>query len=172
MTHDIGLCRGRKPGRGNILLAKTLKWATGEYPKAPVLAQLGVACAAKELGVSVTETIGPPESETPLDRSTGSYNSLTVVQEQRRWCEEHGMFPALALTLTSPFHMPRVKWIMEREGFEVVPIPLSLLRQRDYMDPESLYFSVRMAGRTRLGMILPYLREVIARLLFLKNGWI
>ncbi len=171
VTHDIGMSKGNKPGCGNTLMAWALKRVADRYPTVPILAQLGVALAAKEIGVPVTKTIGPPKTDTPLNRSGADYNSLTVIRDQKRWCQENEQFPALALTLTNPIHMGRVQWIMEREGFEVLPIPLLSSRQKDYMDPESLYLSVRLAGKTWWGMILVYLREVAARLLFLKNGW-
>lgn len=171
LTHDVGLCKGNKPGCGNTLMAETLKRVTAEYPSIPVLAQLGVALAAKELGVPITKTIGPPEADTPLDRSTGNYNSKTVIEEQKRWLKERGMFPTLALTLTIPLHMGRVKWIMEKEGLTVLPIPLLSVRSSDYTDKESLYFSIRVAGAVPGGILVLYAREIIARLLFLKKGW-
>ena len=46
VTHDVGLCKGNKPGRGNMLMAQALKRVTDKHPLVPVLAQLGVARAA------------------------------------------------------------------------------------------------------------------------------
>lgn len=171
LTHDVGLCKGNKPGCGNVLMARVLKRVAEKYPTIPVLAQLGVSLAAKEIGVSVAKTIGPPEADTPLDHSTGNYNSKTVIEEQKCWLEERNMFPTLALTLAIPLHMGRVKWIMEKEGFTVLPVPLLSLRSRDYCDKESLYFSIRVAGKYPGGILILHLRELAARLLFLKNGW-
>ena len=145
VTHDVGLCNGNTPGCGNMLLAEALKRVTERYPAIPVLAQLGVAMAARELGVSVTKVIGPPSADTPLDRSTGEYNTRTVIGCQKQWCEEHEKFPALALTLAIPLHIGRVMWVMEKEGFTVLPIPPLSLRGRDYTDTKSLYFSIRVA---------------------------
>ncbi|MDO8564789.1 MAG: hypothetical protein Q7R88_02220 [bacterium] len=170
-THDISLSKGNVPGRGNILLAEALKRVTQQYPKIPVLAQLGVALAAEQLKIPVTQTIGPPKMDTRLDRSGEDYNSQTVVADQKRWCEENGMFPALAVTLTVPLHMPRVQWVMEKEGFTVLPMPLVSMRQRDYLDVNSLYRSVRLAGKYWWGMPFLYAREMLGRLWFLKNGW-
>lgn len=171
VTHDVGLCKGNKPGCGNMLMAEALKRVAVRHPNIPVLAQLGVSIAAKELGVLVTKTIGPPELDTPLNRSTGGYNSKTVIAEQKRWCAKHEMLPALALTLAIPLHMGRVQWIMEKEEFTVLPVPLLSLRSSDYTDKESLYLSIRVAGVVPGGILALYVREILARLLFLKKGW-
>lgn len=171
VTQDVGFCRGDKPGCGNVLQARALKQVSARYPTIPVLAQCLVSRAAQELGVIVAETIGPPSSDTPHDRSTGEYNTWTVVRAQKRWCEEHGKFPALALAIALPLHMGRVQWTMEKEGFTVVPVPLLSLRSRDYADPESLYRSVRVSGKYPGGILVLYLRELAARLLFLWKGW-
>lgn len=171
VTHDVGLCKGNKPGCGNALMAEALKRVVAKYPTIPVLAQLGVSIAAKDLGVSVAKTIGPPEADTPLDHSSGNYNSKTVIEEQKRWLEKRNMFPTLALTLAIPLHMGRVKWIMEKDGFTVLPIPLLSMRSRDYTDKESLYFSIRISGAVPGGILVLYAREILARLLFLKKGW-
>lgn len=172
VTHDVGLCEGNVPGRGNTLLAQALARMSTRCPTVPILAQLGVAIVAQELGIHITKVIGPPSVETPLSRSTNSYNSKTVVSDQKRWLLEQGMFPALALTVAIPLHMGRVSWIMEKEGFTVLPVPLLSPCSRDYADKRSLYFSIRIAGRIPGGISVLYAREILARLLFLKNGWI
>lgn len=152
-------------------MAQVLKRAAEMFPSVPIIALDGVSFAAKELGVKVTHTILPPDIKTPVSRSTGNYNSKTVVDEQKKWLVDCGMFPALALTLTVPFHMGRVKWIMEKEGFRVLPVPISLRKQKELMDSDSFYLSVRIAARIPCGMLALFLREICARLLFLKNGW-
>jgi hypothetical protein len=152
-------------------MAKALKQVAERYPTVPVGAQIAVARAAKDLGVTVKKITGPPTADTPLDHSTGDYNSWTVVEDQKRWCEENGKFPALALVLAIPLHMGRVKWIMEKQGFRILPIPLLSACSRDYTDKESLYRSVRLSGKYPGGILLLYARELCARLLFLKNGW-
>ena len=172
VTHDICMAAGNRPGRGNELLAEALKHVSDLFPDIPILATIPVVLAAEMKGVKVTVVIHPPHCDTPMDRSTMEYNSKTVVEAQKRWLIERGQFPALALALTTPFHMPRVKWIMEKEGFEVLPIPLPTPRQFDYMDRNSLYFSVRVAARVPGGLLLAYGRELCARLLFFWKGWI
>ncbi len=172
LTHDIGLCEGNTPGRGNRSMALTLARTMRMFPSVPVLAQLGVALALEELGYKATQTIGPTASGTPLDHSTLVYNSHKVVTDQREWLEAHGMFPALALTIATPLHMGRVKWIMEKQGFEMLPVPLPTGSQREYMDPQGLYLSVRLAGKFPGGVLVFFLREVLARLLFLWKGWL
>lgn len=172
LTHDIGLCKGNTPGRGNMRMARVLKDVQAAYD-APVLAQRGVALAAERIGVPITLVVESViKAPRPLDRSTMSYNSQTIVVSQKKWLEKHGMWPVLALTLTTPFHMPRVQWIMEKEGFAyLLPIPLTSTRQWDYMDPDSLYLSVRIASRIPGGMLVSYSREILARLLSLAKGW-
>lgn len=170
VTHDVGLCVGNKPGGGNMLLAKALKRVTETYPAIPVFAQLGVAMAARELGIPIAKVIGPPSADTPLNRSTGEYNTWTVINAQKHWCQEHRLFPALALTLAIPLHMGRVTWVMEKEGFTVLPIPLLSVRGRDYTDKKSLYRSIRISGAVPCGILVLYAREILAWLLFLKRG--
>lgn len=171
VTQDVGFCRGDKLGHGNVLLAQALQRVARRYSTIPVLAQLLVSRAAQEIGVTVAKTTGPPSPDTPHNRSTDEYNTRTVVCAQKRWCEEHGKFPALALAISLPLHMGRVQWTMEKEGFTVVPVPLPSVRSRDYTDEESLYFSVRVSGKYPGGIAILYLRELAARLLFLKRGW-
>ena len=143
------------------------------FPDVPVVAQLGVALAAKKVGVRITKTIGPTKEGTALDRSTMSYKSLTVVEEQAAWLKENGQWPAHAVVLTSPDHIGRVLKVMKKQGFkDMLPLPLSSLNQKDYLDGTSLYLSFRVGAKIPFGGYLYRLRELASRFLFLVRGWI
>ncbi|MCI0532662.1 hypothetical protein L0Y49_00400 [bacterium] len=68
--------------------------------------------------------------------------------------------------------MPRVKWIMEKEGFFVIPVPLDSLRSKDYLDMDSLYPIFRAPARIPGGTLLIRFYECLCRLLFFWKGWI
>lgn len=175
VTQEIGLCKGLVPGRGNGLLANALYNFNVRYPDVPILAQVGAARAAMLIDIPIAQVIGPPEADTPNDRSTLAYSTESVVRDQATWMRLHGYDPArdLALYLTTPDHAPRTRWVMEKQGFKnLLVLPLCSYRQRDYFDPTSLYLSVRLGARSWLGVIPWYLREVISRPLFFLKGWI
>jgi hypothetical protein len=175
LTHDIGLSKGNVPGKGNWLLASALAEMLKLVPNnTPVLAQTGVAIAGRKRGLQVTKMIGPPTLETRLDQSSMAYNSNTVIAVQRGWLAARGMFPhCLVFVLTSPDHMPRVKWLMERQGFtNIIPVPLLSYRQRDYLDPNALYPAMRWAARVPCGIVIFRAYKLMIRTLFICKGLI
>lgn len=167
-TQDIGHSFGNVPGVGNELMGRVVRSVHAEFPEIPLLPQLAVARTILDLPLA--EVIGPPQDGAPLDRSTMKYNTRSVCMKQREWCERNGYWPVLALTLTTPDHMPRTKRVMEKLGFEVLPIPLPSYQQADYMDTNAQYLSLRMAAKYHSWFFRP--REILGRLFFLKNGWL
>jgi hypothetical protein len=172
VTHDIGLSRGNTAGTGNTLLAEALGDALGFVPHGtPILAQQGVALAARDLGIPVAYTIQPPTDNTPLDRSTMEWNSKTVIDMQIAWLNAHDRWPALLLVLTWPDHMPRVQWLMERAGCaNMLPLPLRSYQAKNYFDRHALYAPMRWAARTFGGTLIFRAYEVLVRLLFKRKG--
>lgn len=174
VTQEIGLCEEQQPGRGNYTMANQLVRFQQNFPEVPILAQVSVAISAKRQGVRITRTIGPSTEDTPYDRSTMEYNSLTVAEVQIAWMKEHGKFPSdMVIVLTSPDHLGRVIRIMQKLGISnMIPLPLPTLKQKDYMDSTSLYASIRIGAKIPFGENLYRFRELISRFLFLWKGWI
>jgi hypothetical protein len=79
----------------------------------------------------------------------------------------------MGLAIASPDHIGRVLKVMKREGFhDAIPLHLPTTNRKAYLDPHCLYWSMRIGAKLPGGAIIFRLRELAARLLFLKNGWI
>ena len=147
--------RGRfgTPGKPNRELA-SVAVALQRRLALPVFSQEEVAMAESDLRC-VGIAGGSPDG-----KSTLTWNTAAVARMQVAYCREKGITHVVLVATCS--QMNRARWVYERMGLKVTPAPVS----KDMR----LYLSTGLVHRSHRFLVTAYLREFLARIIFLLQG--
>lgn len=163
VTAAHGLLRNGTPSPGDWTLADFTRRIHREFPHKPIIPQEPVAYAALEIRFIA---VAHPPRNNPSGKSNLEWNSRAVARFQARVCRDifiHKDSITVALIAT-PWSQPRMKWELERQGLNVVVVPVPPFTADAYNHPHSIFWSGR--GKTWRSLLVEAFRGRLHYLLY------